>query len=355
MATAAYVTQQYQELLGRAPDPGGLQHYMGYSNPAEVRSSILGSAEYKARTTAAQPAAQAAPAGPTAAQLAEQERQKWNSEVDSQYKAIGQFDATAKNPLDMYNAALEKLGIGDARTRVSGLRESLLNTENLIRNVEGDVASRTAESLVSENQKRRLVTMEQQPLAQRAADEGRNLEVALADYKDIMAEGKATTEMEYQYQKDRRAAMMDMLQTAIGQAKNADDRSRWQTEYDRLVAKDAEETRRWNEEMKLEQQKFEFEKSEAAAARAAAARSSSSSGSGSSGGSSTKAPSAAAVKMSVQQKIYDNLRAVKGADNFVSPNSWNAAKHDWVRSGYSSADFDKIFALFKNPTHGGYN
>jgi hypothetical protein len=355
MATAAYVTQQYQELLGRAPDAGGLKHYMGYSNPAEVRTSILGSAEYRARQAAAAQPAQAAPSGPTAAQLAEQERQKWNTEVDNKYNQVGQFDASAKNPLDMYNAALEKLGIGDARTRVSGLRESLLNTENLIRNVEGDVSARTAESLVNENQKRRLVTMEQQPLAQRAADEGRNLEVALADYKDIMAEGKATTEMEYQFQKDQRAALMERLQVAIGQAKNADDRARWQTEYDRLVAKDAEETRRWNAEMQLERDKFAFEQSEAAAARAAAARSSSSSSSSSGGSSSAKKPTAGETKISVQQKIYANLRAVKGADNFVSPNSWTAAKHDWVASGYSSAEFDKIFGLFRNPTHGGYN
>lgn len=49
MATQAYVTSVYKELLGRAPDSGGLQHYMGYSDPAAIRSSILGSAEYKKR------------------------------------------------------------------------------------------------------------------------------------------------------------------------------------------------------------------------------------------------------------------------------------------------------------------
>lgn len=195
--------------------------------------------------------APAAPAGPSAQ---DQEVAKWNQRVDSLYGDVGRFDQNAKNPLDIYNAALEKLGIGDARTRVQGLREQLLNTENLLRNVEGDVSARTQEALVSDNQRRRLVAMEEAPIAQQAGILGRNLEFASADYKDIMSEGKAQTEMEYNFQKDQRAALMDRLRLAIDGAKTAEDKRRWQLEYDRLLKKDQEEAARWEKEYALKQQ-----------------------------------------------------------------------------------------------------
>lgn len=184
-----------------------------------------------------------------------------NKKVSTLNNELASFDANAQNPIDIYNRTLETLGIGDARTRVGDLREQLLNTENLIKNVTGDVSARTQDSLVSENQRRRLVATEQAPLAQQAADEGRRLEVALSDYKDIMSEGKAQTEMEYLGQKDTRAALMDRLQLAIKEAETKEDKRRYEKEYARLVKKDNEEKARWEKEFNLEQQKFAYEKS----------------------------------------------------------------------------------------------
>jgi hypothetical protein len=280
--------------------------------------------------------APAAPApAPAAAPAPAQD--PWQTKVASLYGNVENFDSTAKNPLDMYNAALDSLGIGDARTRVTGLRESLLNTENLLRNVEGDVAGRTQESLVTENQKRRLVAMEQQPLAQQADIQGRNLEVALADYKDIMAEGKAKTEMEYEYQRDRRANMMSLLEVAIGEAKTAEDKRRWEAEYNRLVQKDREEAERWAKEFDLKQKEFALSASRG-------------SGGGGGGGGGTSSADKAAYDRARNETI-SFLDKYKGGDGRVSPKTYGDARRAWTAKGQDPALFDSLFSGWANPSH----
>ncbi len=50
VATAAQITGIYQELLGRAPDPGGLAHYLGlHWTPAQVWYDIRISPEYRSK------------------------------------------------------------------------------------------------------------------------------------------------------------------------------------------------------------------------------------------------------------------------------------------------------------------
>src|SRR5215207_9833413 len=57
--------------------------------------------------------------------------------------AISKFEASRRNPLDIYNEAVGQLGVGDVRTRVQNLRNQLLNTENLLNGVDGSVTGRT--------------------------------------------------------------------------------------------------------------------------------------------------------------------------------------------------------------------
>lgn len=212
------------------------------------------------------PQAQAAPAAPA---------NNWENETNSIYGEVGNFDKTRANPLDTYNAALERLGISDARTRVTDLRQQLLNTENLVRGVEGNVSSRTQNALVTENQRQRLVAQERDPLVQQAGIMGRNLEMANADYQGILGEGKTQSEMQYKGESDKRQALMDRLQIAIDRSDNETKKRQWQAEFDRLQQKDREEAARWQQEFALKQQE---------AARSAAS-------SRSSGGSSSKASS----------------------------------------------------------------
>ena len=277
-------------------------------------------------------AAPAAPAGPSEADRLAGERNRWQGEVNTQYGKVNDAVTNARNPLDIYNEALAKYGISDARTRVTGLRQELLDTENLIRGVEGSVGQRTQEKLVSEAQRQRLVAQERNPLIQDSAVTGRKLEFASAEVKDILAQGTAESEMEYRFQTDQRGAMMDQLKTAIGRSDNAADREQWQKSYDQLERKQQEEAR-------MAREKFDYQKGQDAIANARAASS------GGGGGGSNK------LNPQQTSQIRSNLSAVRGKDGYVSPTSYSQAKDDWRSAGGDIKDFESTFAYLKNPKH----
>lgn len=292
MATSAEVTGIYKELLGRAPDTGGLNFYMNYGDAGAVRRDILASPERQKYVSGQQKAApKPATAKPAAPPY-------WEQQAKSLYQSLGSFDKKAQNPLDMYNAALDQLGIADVRTRVTSLRNNLIDTENMLRNVDPNVTARTSNSLVTEAQRQKLVASEQAPIAEQLRTQGQNFDAAQAEYNQILGEGKTQAELKYEGQKQKRQALMDRLQTAISQAKTAEDKRRWQAEYKRLKAKDAEETRRWNMEYALKQQ--ELAKSNASSGRSSGGRSTGGGGSytsgGTSGGGSSGGGASAGVK-----------------------------------------------------------
>lgn len=256
----------------------------------------------------------------------------WQGEVTNRYNEIGEFDKNAKNPLDIYNAALDRLGISDARTRVTDLRQALLNTENLVRNVEGDVGQRTQEKLVTQAQKNRLVAQEQQPLIQAAQIQGRNLEMANADYQGILNEGKFQSDAEYKGQADKRAALMDRLKIAIDGAKTAEDKRRWEAEYARLKDKDAEERRRWEADHALRVQ--EANRAAANASRSAGA-----------------ASSAKNASMAALKSVGDYLNSKKGSDGKVAPSTFAEARKMWSLAGMDAAAFNDTFAGWVNNSH----
>lgn len=260
MATSQQVTQLYKELLGRAPDSGGLQHYMGYSNPTAIRSSILGSTEYRNRS-APQPAAAPKPAAPSASQQAET---KWLGEGNKLYGELGNFDKTAESPLDMYNKALEGLGIADVRTRVQDSRTAMMNTENLLRNVDANVTQRTSNALVTEAQRQRLVGQERAPLDEALRVHGQVYEGAKEDYGMVLDEGKTQAELKYKGQVDKRQNLIDRLNIAKDNAKTATEKVKWEKEIQLQKEKMAEDKRQFEVQHALEVQKFNLSASQAA-------------------------------------------------------------------------------------------
>lgn len=85
--------------------------------------------------------------------------------VNQASKNLQDWQASRKNPVDLLNEATSALGIPEVRTRVSSLRKSLLDTENLLSGVEGSVKGRTQGSLVTEAQRQRLTALEREPIA----------------------------------------------------------------------------------------------------------------------------------------------------------------------------------------------
>lgn len=296
--------------------------------------------------TAVAPPPAAAPAGPNPDDIA---RQQLEQEVSGIFGELGTATANMKSPVDVYNESMEKLGLADARTRVVSLREQLMNTENLLRNVETDVSGRTQDSNVTEGQRRRLVASEQQPLAGQVDIFGRALEGAMADYGMVQGEGKTQAELTFQGDKEKRTAIMDRLQVAIDRSKSAEDKRRWETELTRLRQQDAEATRQFNEKLALDKTKFEgemsLEQQKLADARAGAARTSASGGSSST---SAKASQVAAQQQVSQYILGSNVR---GKDGYIGPGTYRQLKSEWVDAGWPASSFDGAFRQYANPTH----
>lgn len=69
-----------------------------------------------------------------------------------------------KNPLDVYNELETAAGLPEMKQTASTLRGQIGSLEDTIRRVEGDVSATTKESLVTEAQRRGMVTAKQTPL-----------------------------------------------------------------------------------------------------------------------------------------------------------------------------------------------
>src|SRR5882672_5110630 len=123
MDFATAITNAYRQYNGRDPEAGQIawrQSQLGKNSLANQLLEIQNGAEAKAyaASKAQAPAAAPAPAAP--------------DNVSPLFNELTQFDQGAKNPIDVYNSALEGLGISDARTRVTNLRQALINNQNLI-------------------------------------------------------------------------------------------------------------------------------------------------------------------------------------------------------------------------------
>jgi hypothetical protein len=142
----------------------------------------------------------------------------------------GELDAfykTQQNPLSLYNEAQSKLGIPEIRTRVSGLRTSLTNTENLLNQVEGSVTGRTQGSLVTEAQRQRLVNLERQPLTTQYGQMSGQLTNESANLSDLLGQAGNTTNLTLQGYATTKQDITQRLSTAKEKESEARRQAEW--------------------------------------------------------------------------------------------------------------------------------
>ena len=53
-------------------------------------------------------------------------------------------------------------------------------------------------------------------------------------------------------------------------------------------------------------------------------------------------------------EMTKELSQVVGADNFIAPETYDAAKNAWINAGYSPTSFDTKFKGFRNPENQYY-
>ena len=130
-------------------------------------------------------------------------------------KSLDKLDSKLKNPVTIYNEALAKLGVGDARTKVQALKTQLYNTEGMMSKVSDDVTSRTANSLVTDAQRRRLVGAEQEPLARSIGDIGRALQPEQELLASLLQQGQLQSDLTYRGMRDKRGDLFSRYKVAL--------------------------------------------------------------------------------------------------------------------------------------------
>jgi len=99
---------------------------------------------------------------------------------------LANYDSKRKSSADYVNEAMLQHGVPEIRSRVSGLRTTLANTENALNSVDPSVTGRTSRSLVTEAQRSRIVNKEREPIAAQYGDQSRALSNESANMSEQM-------------------------------------------------------------------------------------------------------------------------------------------------------------------------
>lgn len=236
------------------------------------------------------------------------------------------FQGSEKAPQDILSGQEQSLGIPAAQQQVSGLRQAITNTTNLLNQVAPGVYGRTANSLVTTAQAGRQIQNESAPIQTKLSGLNTAEGNASNDLNTNLSRAANLASLEQSGQSTKESGLMDIYKALYGQeqdtaAKQAD------------AAKQAEAVR-------------EFNVSQA---------NSKSGGSGGLTGAQSLAQTEKAQQQAVVQKITQNLKQVAGRDGYVSPQSYASAASDFVQSGGNLSDFTKYFGYLKNPQNPYYS
>ncbi len=224
-----------------------------------------------------------------------------------------------QSPEAIYQKTSSSLGVPGAEGEVSGLRQAITNTTNLLNQVAPSVYGRTQNSLETNAQASREIQNEQAPISKTLSEQTAKEGEASTNLNNLLSKVSTLSTLSQQGQ----AQQLDALQKI----------------YDNLSAKEKAQADAALEQQKLEEQKREADLSASTSKSTAASQ---------------QKAAAQAAQQQVAGQINTNLMAVRGHDGYVSPQDYQAAANDWVRSGYNLNDFKNYFAHFKNPDNAYY-
>lgn len=145
---------------------------------------------------------------------------------------LAAYDSNRKSSADVLNEAMSKYGVPEIRTRVSGLRTTLGNTENALNAVDPSVTGRTSRSLVTEAQRSRIVNKEREPIAAQYGQQSR----ALGNESANLSEQQRAAEMLAKGRMEDYTIGRNALQTQYNDSMSREAEQRRREEADRLFA-----------------------------------------------------------------------------------------------------------------------
>lgn len=236
---------------------------------------------------------------------------------------IAEYDRNKVTSTDALNEALGQFGVPEIRKTVGGLRTTISNTTNALKNVDPSVTGRTQGSLVTEAQRQKQVSNERAPIAGQLGEQTS----ALTDQDRSLQEalGQATTQS------------TNKVNDYVRGRQNL--QSQYDTTYQREQAEAEAQRQREAEAQRRAEADREYNyraQQDAISNRLASSKGSS---------------SAAAPQQSLQSVISGGLAGATGSDGKVSPKTWNQAYQKWVGEGRNGMEFINSFGNFVNKSH----
>ena len=227
------------------------------------------------------------------------------------------FQSSMQSPDAIVSGTEQGLGVPQAQQNVSGLRQAITSTTNLLNNVAPSVMGRTENSLVTSAQAGRQIANESAPIAKTLSDQTSKAGQAESDLQALLGKAGNLESLKSSGQQSQLTNLEDIYKTLYGQeqdkAASADS-----------AAKQAEAVREFNASL--------GEKTAADSVKTA-----------------TLSPSQ--QKAADQSQTLQNLQSVQGSDGHVNEANWAKAMNDWISAGYSASDFVTNFGHYINPKY----
>lgn len=176
-----------------------------------------------------------------------------------------QAQSQMQSPDQLLSGQEQQMGVPQAQQQVSGLRQAIANTTNLLNNVAPSVEGRTQNSLVTSAQANRQIQNESAPIAKTLSDQTQKEAVASADYKDLLGQAGQKAQLLQAGQEQKLSFLKNVYDALFGKeqadAKAKADAAAQSLEQQKL----AEQIRESNQNNSLEQQKLASSTQSAAA------------------------------------------------------------------------------------------
>lgn len=228
------------------------------------------------------------------------------------------FQASEQSPDQILNSQESTLGVPQEQQQVSGLRQAITNTTNLLNQVAPSVYGRTENSLVTDAQATRQIGNESAPIQSKLAGLNTSEGNAASDLNTNLSRAGTLASLQAQGQTSKEASLKDIYSALYGQEQDA------QAEADK------------------QRQLADSEKP-------------SSSGSGGLSASDILKQNQASQQAQDVNGAKADLDKLVGKDGYVSPQTYAAVAKQWVAAGYSLKDFSNYFAQYKNPQNPYYS
>lgn len=230
------------------------------------------------------------------------------------------FTSGMQTPQSIVQGADQSTGVTGAQQQVSGLRQAITNTTNLLNQVAPSVYGKTQNSLVTNAQATGQIAAQDAPIQTKLS--GLNTSEGNASSDLTSAENNASTlaGAEQTGQTAQQTALMDLYKTLSSNETNS--------------SQAQEAIREFNASNAIAQQNANTSASSAASSAA-------------------KSATPTATQGDIATSRGDLIKSAAG-DGYVSPQAYAQIALQWANAGYSLKDFNTNFAKYKNPQNPNY-